>query len=53
MTAKQARWAAQHDWYTSAIKLGVNNYQVVVSDTMESTEVTFTSFKLLRIWAGY
>lgn len=55
MTARQMRWAAQHDWYNCAGILDDGTYEISVRDDEgeAGAALIFTDFNKLYTWAGY
>lgn len=55
MTPKQARWAAQHDWFIESFRLPNGSYAVFVRADIGDLgdELGFTDFQQLKQWAGY
>lgn len=49
LTAQQARWAAQHDWYQGVAGAPHTGLTVYVNDEPHA----FRDFRELRAWAGY
>lgn len=49
LTAQQARWAAQHDWYVGQTGEAHTGLTVYVNDDPHA----FRDFRELRAWAGY
>ncbi len=54
MTERQAKWAAQHDWFLTSFEESAGHWLVLVRDDQDYTRRDhFTNYQLLRDWAGY
>ena len=60
MTAAQAGWASNHDWFIRSEREGRFMYKVVARDVLVDEDgrvhesvVEFTSYSEMRAWAGY
>lgn len=54
MTAKQAKWAEQHDWWRSTVRMNTGGYKIVARCDISCLGIRyFESYDELRSWAGY